>query len=409
MPSRRESLTAAARARVVPRGLADRAVGTFFRAATRMGGLRPALVPAFMRRQLAVIGISDAELGRVLRDIRSLADWPYAWEAEADRHSAAGDHFGAAAAYYTAQRILLTDSPLKRRLYRLCLVEYEQIDQPRLERLRIAASTGDTIAGYLQLPERRAADGKVPLVLIVPGVTATKEEGHPFVLPLLRRGYAVARIDNPGYGETTGKVTAATGQYPTEVLEFLARDPRIDADNMHLLGLSLGAHWTLHSAVSGAARSVVVIAPPYMPDRYFRDLPTMNHTALAHMTGISDFAQLTAFCEQLSLRDIAPRITVPVKIFHGGRDRTIPVSEAYDLAAAVGGPCSVTVWPRDHHICLEHLDDMVAEVLEWLGDPAPAIRRWERELVERAVADAAQDLAREHAPAVDAAPRPGLA
>src|SRR5687768_11070490 len=103
---------AAKRLQRIRRRPSELLVGTFFRAVTRIAGLRPELVPAHMRRQLEVIGVTEEQLRRVLRNVSSLGDWPYAWEAEGDRRSADGDWLGACAAYYVGQRILLHETRL---------------------------------------------------------------------------------------------------------------------------------------------------------------------------------------------------------------------------------------------------------------------------------------------------------
>jgi pimeloyl-ACP methyl ester carboxylesterase len=363
----------------IPRRLGERFVGGFFRSVTRVSGLRPSLVPAHMRRQLQVVGIYDEQLARVLANIKRLGDWPYAWEAEGDRQAAQGNWALASASYHVAQRVLITDSPLKRRLYTQARELYMRIDQPPLEHLRVTTPEGETVAGYLQLPERATASPP-PLVLMVAGVGSTKEELHPFAMPLLQRGYAVARIDNPGYGETTGVMNDQSRHNPAHVIRHLVQDPRIDGSTVHLFGMSLGAFWVLHTATEVDVRSVVVVAPPFEPDRFFHTLPAMNLTALQHMTGLDSYGDLVEYCRTLTLRKVAPRIVAPVLSFHGGRDRTVPVSESRSLGECVGGPFVLVEWERDHHNCLEHSDEIIAMTLEWFNDPRPAIAQYHRQL-----------------------------
>jgi alpha-beta hydrolase superfamily lysophospholipase len=363
----------------LPRRPRERVAGSVFQAVTRLVGFRPEMIPDHLRRQLRIIGATDQQLHRVLPSLRSLADWPYAWEDEGDARAADGDWHGAFTAYYVSQRILLADSPLKRRLYRLAVDAYAQVDQPVLERFSVPNALGEQVAGYLQLPERPAADGPVPCVLIVPGITGTKEEMHPFAMPFLQRGVAVARIDNPTYGETEGHLTNDSVPNARFVLEHLSRDPRLVAESLHLYGMSLGANFALEAAVGSPAASLSVICPPFQPSRYFKDLPTLNLSALQHMTRRRGLAELMDFTRDNDRVDTAARLSIPVRIFHGGRDRTIPVEESHLLAAALGGPSALTVYERDHHNCLEHIDVITAHILEFVADPygvcerAPAV------------------------------------
>lgn len=358
----------------LPRRQRERVAGGAFQAVTRMVGFRPELLPEHLRRQLRVIGASDEQVRRVLPRLRSLGDWPYAWEDEGDARAAEGDWEGAFAGYYVAQRILLAPSPLKQRLYRLAVDAYANVHQPELERFRVDNGHGERVAGYLQLPPRRVA-APVPCVLIVPGITGTKEELHAFVQPMLRRGVAVARIDNPVYGETDGVLDLHNVPNARPVLEHLAGDPRLDPASLHLYGMSMGANFAIEAALGSRAASLSVICPPVQPSRYFAELPTLNLTAIQHMTRRRDFEALMAFARENDRLGTVADLRLPVRIFHGGRDRTIPVAEATLLAATLAGPSAVTIYERDHHNCLEHLDEITAGVLEFVHDPYAACAR----------------------------------
>jgi pimeloyl-ACP methyl ester carboxylesterase len=206
-------------------------------------------------------------------------------------------------------------------------------------------------------------------VLVLPGITGTKEELHAFVLPMLRRGVAIARIDHPMYGETEGILDSHNVGNARWVFDHLAADERLDSTSLHLYAMSLGANFALEAARGSRAASLSLICPPFEPSRYFRELPTLNLTALQHMTQRKDLDDLMAFVTDNDRTQAAPELSIPARIFHGGRDRTIPVEDAHALAAAYGGPTIVTVYERDHHNCLEHLDEITAQVLEFVHDP----------------------------------------
>jgi hypothetical protein len=135
--------------------------------------------------------------------------------------------------------------------------------------------------------------------------------------------------------------------------------------------MSLGAHFALHAALAAQTKlaGITVICPPFSPGRYFRGLPTLNLTALQHMTGQATVDELVGFANALDLAPHASRITAPLRIFHGGRDRTVPVEDGMMLADATGGPVALTVYERDHHNCLEHTDEIIARTLSFVHDP----------------------------------------
>ncbi len=370
-----------------------------FQVVTRLVGFRPEMIPDHLRRQLRVIGISDAQARRVMPALRSLADWPYAWEAEGDARAAEGDWDAAFAAYYVSQRILLGPSPLKDRLYALAVDAYQHVDQPTLERFSVDNGHGEQVAGYLQLPTSYEPGTRVRCILIVPGITGTKEELHAFGMPMLRRGVAVARLDNPLYGETDGHLDEHNVTNARVVLDHLAADERLDPDDLHLYGMSLGANFAIEAALESRAASLSVICAPFEPSRYFRDLPTLNLTALQHMTQRSDLEDLMQFVGTNDRVETAPKLEIPVRIFHGGRDSTIPERDAHMLAEALGGPSALTIYERDHHNCLEHLDEITAAILEFVADPhgvcerAAAVERIDRAATIQ-VSDADAALAR---------------
>jgi pimeloyl-ACP methyl ester carboxylesterase len=183
------------------------------------------------------------------------------------------------------------------------------------------------------------------------------------------------RIDNPIYGETEGILDHVSVPNARAVLEHLAADPRLDPQQLHLHGMSLGANFAVRSAHLSRAASLTLICPPFQPSRYFRELPTLNLSALQHMTRRADLDDLVAFAHENDLARVAPELTLPVRIFHGGRDRTIPVQDGHDLAASVGGPVALTVYERDHHNCLEHIDEITALTLEFIADPVATCDR----------------------------------
>lgn len=355
----------------LPRRPRERVAGGVFRAVTKLVGFRAEMIPDHLRRQLRIIGASDTQLRRVFTGMRSLSDWPYVWENEADSRFAEGDWDAAFAAYYVAQRILLAPSPLKDRLYQHAVTSYANVKQPPLERFSVLNGRGEKISGYLQMPEKHKKDKNSPVacVLVVPGITGTKEELHPFVMPMLKRSIAVARIDNPTYGETEGHLTLESVTNPRYVIDFLSRDPRLDPNSIHLYGMSLGANFAIASTVDSKAASLSVICAPFEPSRYFKDLPTLNLIALQHMAHQKNFKELMKFAAANDRAQDAAKISVPVRIFHAGRDRTIPVEDAHLLAGALSGPSALTIYQRDHHNCLEHLNEITASILEFIADP----------------------------------------
>lgn len=357
------------------RGAQGRAAVLMFDSAARVVGMRPEFVPGHFRRQLEVVGITEPVLAGVLGSIRGVADWPYAWEHAADVLVGDGDLAGASAAYYVAQRVLVTETPLKRRLYRQAVECYHAIEHDvPVERFEVAR--GDQrIAGLLQVPAAPASQGAVPLVLVVPGITAAKEEAHLVADLLLPRGYAVARIDNPGYGETSGVIDAGSTSNVAAVLDHLRDDPRIDGEALHVLGFSMGAYLALHGVAAGRAASVITVSAPFDPARYPDRFAGASLRAMQQVTGLATRDEMLALYGSLRLEDVLGDVDCPVRMFHGGKDGLIPASEMQLIAERVGGGAVTTLYPDERHVCVGEVFTIMAELLEWCDDPHGLVER----------------------------------
>jgi len=117
------------------------------------------------------------------------------------------------------------------------------------------------IYGMLHLPSQFSG-GKLPTVVICHGFVSNKVGQHRIFVKtaraLCQRGYAVARFDYCGCGESSGghqDVTLARQVEETvKVLDFLAAYPDLDSDNYILLGHSFGG--CVAAIVAGRDRRV---------------------------------------------------------------------------------------------------------------------------------------------------------
>lgn len=113
---------------------------------------------------------------------------------------------------------------------------------------QVVVHTGNhRLYGMLHIPPL-AAQEKFPIVVICHGFISSKVGQHRIFVKtaraIVRAGYAVLRFDYSGCGESTGEernISVSEQIKETQsMLDFLATHPRIDTEQIILLGHSLG-------------------------------------------------------------------------------------------------------------------------------------------------------------------------
>ena len=134
---------------------------------------------------------------------------------------------------------------------------------------------GVRIAGTLTLPE---GDGPFPAALLISGSGPQDRDetlvGHkPFLVladDLTRRGIAVLRVDDRGFGASTGDhASATTADFAEDVrggVDFLKGRPKIDPDRIGLIGHSEGGLIApIVASQSDDVAFIVLMAGPGLP------------------------------------------------------------------------------------------------------------------------------------------------
>lgn len=135
------------------------------------------------------------------------------------------------------------------------------------------------LVGMLHLPAERTEP--VPAVLMLHGFTGNKAETHFFYTRLARQlatqGIAALRFDFAGSGDSQGEFADMT--ILTELadaraaLDFLRHRPEVDANNIGLLGFSLGGCVAvLLASEKPALKTVVLWVPVAEPEATFANI-----------------------------------------------------------------------------------------------------------------------------------------
>lgn len=298
-------------------------------------------------------GVTAGDFSRITGSIDRWADWCRAWSEVAAEHEAlaveaeddkrmrsAGAHYAQAATYYHfAKFVFVQDIDQMRRAHEAavrCLNRALPYLDPPGERVEIPFEHGRMV-GVLRLP---AGQGPHPAVLMVPGLDSTKEELRSTEDLFLQRGLATFSVDGPGQGEAEYDLPIR-GDWETPgrvLIDRLAGRPEIAADRIAVWGVSLGGYYAPRIASGDdRVRACVALCGPYNFGEVWAGLPELTRQTfrVRSRSGTDDEARRAAL--ELGLAGRTERITCPLLVVVGKRDRLIPWQHGQRLADEVAG------------------------------------------------------------------------
>jgi uncharacterized protein len=269
------------------------------------------------------------------------------------------------------------------------------------EPVTLTTPAGHTLAGTLTRP---AGDVAVPAVVMITGSGSQDRDQAIPILPgyrpfreiadaLSRRGIAVLRLDDRGFGESTGDAAAATSADLADDIragiEYLRSRPDIVRDRLGLVGHSEGGLIApMIASTDTTLAGIVLIAGP---SRTGRDIIAYQQRFAIDRSGLDPAARDSAFIaaqeqtEQLAERmpwlryflDHEPLATAaevrrtPVLVLHGETDRQVTVDQAEELAGAfraAGNPdVTVRTVPDVNHLLLRDPDGSPSDYVRLTG------------------------------------------
>jgi dipeptidyl aminopeptidase/acylaminoacyl peptidase len=224
------------------------------------------------------------------------------------------------------------------------------------ERVSFSNDRGETLSAIVHYP----ASGKLSKgAILCHGMESNKESDKIVALgqALAERGVLVLRFDFSYAGESSGRFEDIT--YSGEVKDLEASFEFIrgyQVEKIAILGSSMGGTVALlFAAQQKSLACLVTVAAPLHPERFPEKLLSPAEVTLWREQGhISYHGQrlnvsLLDDLGRINVPEAAKKVSHPLLIVHGDNDEIVPVDEAYELYALVGGSKRLCILPGGDH------------------------------------------------------------
>lgn len=281
----------------------------------------------------------DARFDLATTEYKS-GNWHYEWDRAGQQANADGD-FLAASMYYTiAAYPFINEQPRSNNSYRKALENYQQAveaDGAVLEQISVSTSDGQARA-FLHLPKQQPAKA-MPVLVMTNGSDHALTQLYPIYRDYIKKaGWAMVTFDLPGLGSNNNFVqhTDRTNIIHQQVIKKLKQDPRLQPDNIVLMGKSFGGNAAIKTAftnsdeIAGAISWCGAVNGPFLKFDFIMTLiPDMTRDALLSRFALSQ--------EQLGQQGSALALSsqylgkikteVPMLAINQGSDKISPVSD----------------------------------------------------------------------------------
>lgn len=228
----------------------------------------------------------------------------------------------------------------------------ESVGVTEYQDVSFSSTDGITLQGWYVPPDNGA------VVILVHGFGGNRSGLLDDARILVKSGYGVMLFDLRNSGESEGETTTFGLLEANDVqraVDFVLAQPGVDADQIGLLGHSMGGATVILAAAQDQRVSAVVAQSTYT------SLEDNVGDTLRQLTGLPPlpFAPLVIFfaereagldiTEVRPVADIAAISPSAVLIVHGEEDELIPVANAYELYEAAEAPKEIYVIPGGKH------------------------------------------------------------
>jgi pimeloyl-ACP methyl ester carboxylesterase len=334
-------------------------------------------------------GVDPNDFARVTGGLERWEDWLDAWCANGDAHaalaaSAAGAGWDrtageawirAALSYHFGKFVWMLDMArhdLAAGRAVAAMASAHRLLDPAAERIEIPFD-GAAMVGHLRRPPGVT---RPALVLLIAGLDSTKEEFFAAENVLLARGMATFSLDGPGQGETARALRIRPDfEAPVAaVLDVLCGRTDLDGTSVGMLGVSLGGYYAARAAAfEPRVRAVVVSGGPYDFGALIRGRPAHSLATFVYGCGAGSSEEAYAFAERMTLAGVAERITQPMVVVFGKRDRLVPWQQAARVAQEARD-AQLWMFDEGNHVCMNMTYRWRPQAADWLAGQLRAAR-----------------------------------
>lgn len=341
------------------------------------------VIPHAARVRFVTMGIPADAVDITLGRIRSAGDWSNQWIETAQRflgdyrrqasatniHEAAQARKLAALCYHAAQVFELDDERTVAKCRAAAASLFTQTlpqMHPNARHVWIPWRT-TSLPAYFRTPE--PVSDPVGLVVLLNGVSMSKEETFAWGDRFIERNYAVLSLDSPGTGEATA-IGGAEGDHDDildGVFAIFEHEPMIDLERVVVVGTSLGGNQAVRcAAYDRRIMAAVAVTPPYDPARWMHRANPLLQMELGLIRDGKILPETWEKVAGFSLVEPAVQMRQPLLVFGGGRDVLVPPNEAQLLAERVGERATISWYPTGGHCLYEVLDAWTFEAAVWI-------------------------------------------
>jgi 2,6-dihydroxypseudooxynicotine hydrolase len=327
---------------------------------------RVQIAASHWRPRFVANGLDVNDFDKLVASTADWKDWGPNWLQMGDVHRALGEeatradktvtaadaYQRAAWCYHLGKFLWFEDRGLHNQLREMTVSTYAKALpylEPPGERVEVPFESA-VIPGILRRP--RSAK-RPPLVLLVPGLDSVKEELFAIENDFLRRGMATLSVDGPGQGENAPRfpIRADWSSVIGPLLDGLRGRTDVDLDRVGLMGISMGGIYGPRAAAyEKRLRAVIALAGPYDLSECWPALNPLTKGGYVFYTKSRDETEAFEKSKALTLRGILDKVTCPLLVIHGARDRLFPPEQAERIAKEAP-KATLLMYPDGNHVC----------------------------------------------------------